>query len=104
MIAAHYGTDKWFGHRARLAGYEPIVRHGAVMYHYAAIAGRAPAADGWLHADRITFDQVIAYPAYVSGRLAPHELHPLHYTPAGLERAREWYRRNVPPPWPWERT
>ena len=27
MIAAHYGTDKWFGHRARMAGYEPVVRH-----------------------------------------------------------------------------
>lgn len=98
MIAAHYGTDKWFGRRARLAGFEPIVRHGALFYHYSAQPGRVPAADDWFHIDRLTFELNIAYPEYASGTLPPDQLHPLHYTDEGRELARRWYELNVPEP------
>lgn len=95
MIAAHYGTDKWFGDRAKRAGFQPVVRHGSVFYHYAALPGRVPKAEGWFHLDRITFDLNVAYPLYESGQLQPHETHPAYGTTEGRKMARDWYAEHV---------
>lgn len=94
MIASHYGTDKWFGHRAKLAGF-PNVCTSATFYHYAAGLGRDGRIEGWLGQDRLAFDHNVAYPMYVDGSLAPTDLHPLAKTLEGREAAREWYRTNV---------
>lgn len=95
MIAGHYGTDKWIGHRARAAGIPVVVRHGAHFYHYAAHAGRVPRYDGWTHTDLIDFDLNIGYPAYVAGQLQPDQLHPDRGTPAGRDHARAWRQEHV---------
>lgn len=102
MIAAHYGTDRWFGLRAKAAGFPNVVTHGSCFYHYAAHAGRVPKAEEWLHLDRLTFELNIAFPMYAGGQLAPHETHPLYGTPEGRQLARDWYAANVPPPWYWQ--
>lgn len=94
MIASHYGTDKWFGRQAWRAGIRNVVRHGSVFYHYAALPGRAPRDETWLHRDLITFDMCIAYPEYDAGRLPPLQEHPLRLTPEGRKQARDWLRRS----------
>ena len=72
------------------------------MYHYAALPGRTPLAEGWHQIDRLTFELNIAYPMYVSGELAPDEVHPLMWTDQALEWTRAWYRAHVPGPYYWE--
>lgn len=93
MVASHYGTDKWFGHRAKLTGYWPVIRRDSVMYHYTAQAGRIP-GDDWYHLDRLNFDLNIAYPKYVSGALKPDQTHRASGTAEGLRLARDWYLDN----------
>lgn len=94
MIPTQYGTDKWFGHRAKAAGF-PNVCVGAVFYHYAAFVGRDGAIDGWLGQDRLVFDHNIAYPLYVNGELELDRLHSEAKTNDGREAARRWYLQNV---------
>lgn len=103
MIPTQYGTDKWFGHRAWLAGY-PNVCVGSVFYHFAAGVGRDNMIPGWLGFDRLTFDHNVAYSLYESGDLALDEMHPEWNTERGLQMSRDWYRANVPPPYPWEQS
>jgi hypothetical protein len=103
MIASHYGTDRWFGVCAARAGFRAICTADAVFYHYVAQAGRfGDDAPGWTHTDRITFDLNITFPMYRDGSLPPHDRHPEWGTRAGRDHARDWYRQNVPQPWPWE--
>jgi hypothetical protein len=105
MIASHYGTDKWFGWRAKQAGYWPVVRTPAKFFHYTASSGRDQMIDGWTGLDRLTFDQNIAYPLYQKGELDPLEKHPEWNTIKGRNMARAWYMKYVPKPkdgWPWE--
>jgi len=94
MIPTTYGTDKWFGLRAKRAGFRVVARHNARLYHYVAQAGRA-AYPGWFHLDTITFDMCIAYAEYDIGVRDPSEPHPLRGTDEGARLAREWYERNV---------
>lgn len=94
MIPTQYATDKWFGHRAKLAGY-PRICVDAVFYHYAARVGRDHMVDGWLGQDRLAFDQNIAYPMYVDGSLPLNLVHPAAHTPIGRQMARDWYLQNV---------
>lgn len=104
MIPCHYATDKWFGHRAKKFAYWPVVRTEARFFHYAATSGRDQMIDGWTGLDRLTFDQNIAFPDYVSGKLSPYEYHPEAFTIKGRDMARNWYTRNVEMPergWPW---
>jgi len=100
MIPLTYGTDKWFSYRARAAGIPVVARHGMRFFHYVCQAGRLPFAD-WAHVEILTFDMVIAYPDYESGRLAPTEPHPLRGTREGHRRTRIWYEASVPGPYPW---
>lgn len=100
MIPTQYATDKWFGYRAEQAGLKNVCV-SSVFYHYAAFEGRDNAIEGWLGADRLTFDQNIAYPLYVEGKLGLDELHPEWNTINGREMSRQWYETNVPPPYPW---
>lgn len=93
MIPSHYGTDKWFGYRAKQAGI-PNVCVTSTFYHYAATIGRDNRI-GWLGQDRLVFDQNVAYPMYVAGTLALDELHPEAKTDRGREMAREWYLQHV---------
>lgn len=102
MIACHYGTDVWFGIRARAAGYRMFARSTSRLYHYLAIPKRAPRPDDWAPADRLDFDLAIALPAYMAGQVAPGDLHPLHDTPAGRDLARAMRRLHRPPPYHWE--
>ena len=94
MIPTTYGTDKWFGLRAKQAGFPVVARHGARIYHYVANAGRG-AYPGWFHLDVITFDMCIAFEDYKGGKLDPLTPHPLRGTDEGLRLARAWYERNV---------
>lgn len=103
MVASHYGTDKWFGYRAKLAGFHNVVTHGSCFYHYAAHAGRIPRdSEGWMHLDRLNFDLNVAFDCYVNGTLPPKQLHHAHGTPEGRQMAREWYKTHVPGPGYWE--
>lgn len=97
MIASHYGTDKWFGYRARAAGIPCVVEPQMVFYHYAATPGRVPSFEGWYHRDLITFDQIVAFDAYHRGALAPHEQHAMRGTQEGLDVVRAWFQTNCPP-------
>lgn len=94
MIPTTYGTDKWFGLRAKRAGFRVVARHNARIYHYVAPAGRG-AYPGWFHLDVITFDMCVAYAEYDIGVRDPSEPHPLRGTDEGRKLAREWYERNV---------
>jgi hypothetical protein len=94
MIPSQYGTDKWFGHRAKLAGI-PNVCVSATFYHYAAGVGRDGMIEGWLGQDRLAFDHNIAYPMYVNGGLPLDQLHPEAKTARGRQMARDWYQRHV---------
>jgi hypothetical protein len=96
MIYSHYGTDKWFGWRARQAGFPNKVRNNSIFYHYSATEKREGVIQGWLGHDRLTFDQNFALPMYMSGELKPDELHPEWNTAAGLEITRQWYIDHVP--------
>lgn len=96
MIHSHYGTDKWFGWRAKQAGFIQVVRNKSIFYHYAASEKREGVIPGWLGHDRLTFDQNFAFPAYQSGELSPNELHPEWNTEEGLRMTREWYMTHVP--------
>lgn len=96
MIYSHYGTDKWFGWKAKQAGYSQVVRNKSIFYHYAASEKREGVIEGWLGHDRLTFDQNFALPAYKSGKLKPNELHPEWNTKKGLEMTRDWYINHVP--------
>lgn len=102
MIPTQYGTDKWFGQRAWDAGFANVCVTGSIFYHFAAGVGRDEMIDGWLGFDRLTFDQNIAYPMYRAGTLPLDQLHPEAKTLRGREMAREWYRKFVPPPYPWK--
>lgn len=102
MIASHYGTDKWFGMKAKRVGIPCAVRHGTHFYHYAAHAGRIPQADGWLHLDRLNFELNIAFHSYANGSLPEHKVHPDYGTPQGRQMARDWYASNVAGPRYWE--
>lgn len=94
MIPTTYGTDKWFGMRAKQAGFRVVARHNAHIYHYVAQAGRGGGYPGWFHLDVITFDMCIAYEDYKGG-MDPREPHPLRGTDEGLRRTRAWYESNV---------
>jgi hypothetical protein len=104
MIPTQYATDKWFGYRAKLAGY-PNECVESKFYHYVASEGRDGMIDGWLGQDRLTFDANIAYPMYKSGELKLDEFHPEYQTLKGRQMSRDWYEKNVPRPpegYPWE--
>lgn len=92
MIPSHFGTDKWFFHRARQLGYKVVARQRSIIYNYAAPIGRSKGE--WTEQDFLDFDLTIAYPMYVSGELSPTEQHPQRLTSEGLERVREWRRVN----------
>lgn len=94
MIPTQYATDKWFGWRAKGAGF-PNMCVDARFYHYAAVVGRDDMIEGWRGHDRLAFDQNIAYPMYKSGALDLGQLHPEAKTLKGRELARQWYRENV---------
>jgi GT2 family glycosyltransferase len=90
MIATHYGTDKWFSHRAALAGFSTVTCRSALFYHLVAQEGRIPSYDGWMHVDLLDYDLNIAYPQYASGSLAPGSLPSTRGTPGGRAEARAW--------------
>jgi hypothetical protein len=100
FIPIHFGTDKWFYHRARECGMEAVARMDSVIFNYATQIGRQKGE--WTETDIIDFDLNLAYPQYLAGGLNPVEQHPLRLTPRGLELARQWRKNNLPPPYHWE--
>lgn len=95
MIPTHYGTDVWFGYRAKIAGYDNVVRH-SFFYHYQAAETQDFILNKWHRNDRLTFDCNISLPMYISGELELDEFHPEWGTDKGIELARDWYKRNIP--------
>lgn len=102
FIPIHFGTDKWFYHRARKERIPIAARMESVIFNYAAQFGREKGE--WTETDLIDFDLNIVYPLYVHGVLSPYQEHPLRLTPRGLEIARKWRADNLPPPHHWETT
>lgn len=91
FIPTHFGTDKWFYHRASALGLKIVARQGSVIYNYAPQIGRA--RGDWTEQDYLDFDLTVAYPMYVSGDLSVTERHPLRETPEGQRLVREWRER-----------
>jgi hypothetical protein len=91
FIPIHFGTDKWFYHRAKAEGYQVVARQFSVIYNYAAQEGRSKG--DWTEQDYLDFDLVFAYPEYVAGVLAPTDEHPHRNTDYGLRLVREWSER-----------
>ncbi len=100
FIPIHFGTDIWFYHRARAAGYKVVARMDSVIFNFAAGAGRHKGE--WDEIDFLDFDLVIAYPEYSKGIRKPTDPHPLRMTPEGLKLAREWRMKNFDGPYHWE--
>ena len=100
FIPIHFGTDKWFYHRARLLGMKAVARMDSVVFNYATQIGRSKGE--WSELDFIDFDLAIAYPLYIDGSLSFDELPPLRGTPEGLECARIWRESNFDGPHHWE--
>lgn len=100
FAALHFGTDAWFCHRARDAGYPTLAVQESRIYNYAAAHGRNH--DGWHEIDFLDFDGTVALPAYERGELQPHERHPLRLTPEGLKLVRDWRMANFDGPHHWE--
>lgn len=102
FIPIHFGTDKWFYHRARLQGRECVARMTSVIFNYATQIGRSKG--DWSELDFIDFDCNIAYPLYLDGSLHPRQECPWRGTPEGLEAARAWRMSNFDGPYHWEMT
>jgi hypothetical protein len=100
FIPIHFGTDKWFYHRARQEGITAVARMDSVIFNYATQIGRQKGA--WTETDIIDFDCVFAYPAYVEGRLKPEEEDPQRLTGSGLAMVRRWRKANFDGPHHWE--
>lgn len=92
FIPIHFGTDVWFYHRAREAGYPVVARQKSVIYNYAAGGGRSKGegVDDWQEVDFLDFDLTVAYPMYERGELEPDQEHPLRLTREGLHQVRRW--------------
>lgn len=100
FIPTHFGTDKWFFHRAKQEGFPAVARFGSVIFNYAAQIGREKGE--WAETDLIDFDCVFAYPDYVEGKRPPTEPHPLRLTDEGLRMVRRWRAASFPGPHHWE--
>lgn len=95
MVPQQYGTDRWFGFRARQAGV-PLVCTPARFIHHEAPSARVREYETgveWTYEERLTFDVQFGYAAYATGKLSPKDRHEEWDTYEGREMARQWLRQ-----------